>query len=130
MKKLLIFFAAGCVGGAANSIVAWAAGHWGVPASLGVSMAPALTPAWISPRIVWGGLWGLAFFLPFMSSRAFMKGTLLSLLPTMVQLFIVFPHQSNKGLAGFGLGILTPLFVLVYNWVWGISTAWTLKAAK
>ncbi len=93
-------------------------------------MAPALAPAWLYPRIVWGGLWGLVFLLPFLKSRAFMKGTVLSLLPTLVQLFFVFPNQLNKGYAGIELGTLTPLFVLVYNWVWGICTAWTIKTAK
>lgn len=130
MKKLLILFAAGCAGGLANSIAVWAAGYWGIPQSLGVSIAPAFTPAWLYPRIVWGGLWGLTFLLPFMKSRAFMKGTLLSLLPTLVQLFIIFPYQLNRGIAGFELGVLTPLFVLLYNWVWGVGTAGMIKTAK
>jgi hypothetical protein len=130
MKKLLVVFAAGCLGGLANSIAVWAVGGWGIPKSLGVSIAPALTPAWLYPRIVWGGLWGLTFLLPFMKSRAFMKGALLSLLPTLVQLFIVFPVQQSKGIAGIGLGILTPFFVILYNWVWGVATALTIKAAK
>jgi hypothetical protein len=52
-----------------------------------------------------------------------------SLFPTAVQLFVVFPH-AGKGTAGLELGMLTPLFVLVVNWIWGFTTAMTIKFAK
>lgn len=130
MKKLLIFFAAGCVGALANSFAVWFFGQAGVTANAGVSIAPALTPAWLYPRIVWGGLWGLLFILPMLNSRLFLKGAILSLFPTIVQLFVVFPLKANKGIAGVELGLLTPLFVLFFNWVWGVVTACTIKLAK
>ena len=127
MKKLLLYFAAGCLGGLANSIAVWAVGYFEVSKSLGVSIAPALTPAWLYPRIVWGGIWGLVFLFPVMKSKTFTKGTILSLLPTLVQLFVVFPYKVDKGVAGIELGVLTPMFVCVYNWVWGIITAIAIK---
>ncbi|MEZ5529404.1 MAG: hypothetical protein R3E57_05675 [Porticoccaceae bacterium] len=130
MKKLLIVFAAGCVGALANSLTVWLFGDLGISRSLGVSISPALSPAWLYPRIVWGGLWGLLFALPFLQSRLFWKGTLLSLLPTAVQLFIVFPFKAHKGIAGLELGLLTPLLVLFFNWIWGIATALAIKLAK
>jgi hypothetical protein len=43
MKKLLIFFAAGCLGALANSITVWAFGHYGITRALGVAIVPALT---------------------------------------------------------------------------------------
>lgn len=130
MKKILLCFAAGCLGGLANSFAVWAGGHFGIAKSLGVSISPALTPAWLYPRIVWGGIWGLVFLLPILRSKAFTRGTLFSLFPSVVQLFVVFPYKANKGMAGIELGLLTPLFVLVYNWVWGVVTAFTIKLAK
>lgn len=130
MKKLLIVFAAGCAGALANSLTVWLFGDLGISRSLGVAISPALSPAWLYPRIVWGGLWGLLFALPFLQSRLFWKGTLLSLLPTAVQLFIVFPFKAHKGIAGLELGLLTPLLVLFFNWIWGIATALTIKLAK
>ncbi|MFA5922257.1 MAG: hypothetical protein WC856_13360 [Methylococcaceae bacterium] len=39
MKKLLIFFAAGCVGTLVNSITVWAFGNYGITKALGVSLA-------------------------------------------------------------------------------------------
>jgi hypothetical protein len=130
MKKILICFAAGCLGGLINSLAVWAVGDLGIAKSLGVSIAPVLTPPWLYPRIVWGGIWGFVFLLPIMNSRAFAKGTFISLFPTLVQLFIVFPYKANKGMAGLDLGLLTPVFVLVYNWIWGVVTAFTIKFSK
>lgn len=130
MKTLLIFFAAGCVGALANSLAVWVFGHYGITSSLGVSIAPHLSADWLYPRIVWGGLWGLLFILPMLQSKLLLKGAVLSLFPTAVQLFVVFPMMAHKGMGGLDLGILTPLFVLLFNWVWGVVTAWTIKFAK
>ncbi len=130
MKKILICFAAGCLGGLINSLAVWLGGDLGIAKSLGVQIKPALTPAWLYPRIVWGGIWGFVFLLPIMRSRPFTKGTLISLFPTLIQLFVVFPYKTNKGMAGLGLGLLTPVFVLVYNWIWGVVTALTIKFSR
>jgi len=130
MKKLLIFFAAGCLGALANSIALWLLGHLGITHTMNVSMAPELTPPWLYPRIVWGGIWGFTFVLPFLDSRLLAKGSLLSLLPTLVQLFIVFPFKAHKGIAGLELGLLTPVLVIFLNWIWGFVTALTIKLAK
>jgi hypothetical protein len=130
MKKLLIFFAAGCVGALANSITVWAFGKYGITKTLGVSIAPALSSSWLYPRIVWGGIWGLLFILPMLDSKLLRKGSILSLFPAAVQLFVVFPFKAGKGMGGLELGVLTPLLVLFFNWVWGITTAIAIKFAK
>jgi hypothetical protein len=133
MKKfiqgLLLVFGAGCAGGAANSMVVWLFGRWGVTAWLGVSIAPALTPAWLYPRIVWGGIWSGLFLFPLLRRKTISRAFLFSLGPTIVQLFVVFPIQAQKGLMGMDLGLLTPLFVVFFNFVWGLTTAWLLKIA-
>lgn len=130
MNKLLVFFAAGCVGALANSLMVWFCGDAGIPRQFNVAIAPALTPAWLYPRIVWGGLWGLLFALPMLQSRPIMKGTLLSLFPTAVQLFVVFPLKANKGVGGLDLGLYTPAFVIFFNWIWGVVTAITIRLAR
>jgi hypothetical protein len=56
-----------------------------------------------------------------------MRGLVLSLGPTIAQLFIVFPFKVNKGLLGLDLGALTPLFVLFFNAVWGVTAAYWLR---
>jgi hypothetical protein len=52
------------------------------------------------------------------------QGLLLSLGPTLVQLFIVFPLKADKGVMGLDLGVFTPLFVIFFNAVWGLVAAY------
>jgi len=130
MNKIALFFAAGSLGGLANSVVVWLFGHYGLTAMAGVAIAPAFSPQWLYPRLVWGGLWGWLFLLPFLNSRLFTKAAILSLFPTLVQLFIVFPYKAHKGIAGLELGLLTPAFVLFFNWIWGIGTAAGIRLAR
>lgn len=130
MKKILICFAAGCLGALANSLAVWLAGDLGITRSLGVSIAPALTANWLYPRIVWGGIWGLLFLMPMMDSKLFFKGSLLSLFPTIVQLFVIFPYVAQKGVAGIALGVFTPALVVVFNWIWGVVAALAIKMSK
>lgn len=128
LKKLALYFSAGSLGGLTNSIALWLFGALGITTSLGVKLAPALSPEWLYPRIVWGGIWGIAFFLPLLRTSYFLRGLILSLGPTLVQLFIVFPYKANKGMLGLELGSLTPLFVIFFNAAWGITAAYLLKA--
>ena len=130
MKKVLVLFAAGCLGALANSITVWLFGYYGINSFFGVSIAPSLSPNWLYPRIVWGGIWGLIFILPMLKSKLLLKGAILSLFPTAVQLFFVFPLKANKGIAGLELGLFTPLLVLFFNWIWGFVTAFTIKLAR
>ena len=126
-RKLTLAFSAGCLGGLTNSLVVFLFGPMGITGMLGVKIAPMLTPQWLYPRIVWGGIWGVLFLIPLLSNSHTLQGLLLSLGPTIVQLFIVFPIKANKGLMGLELGTLTPLFVLFFNAVWGITAAYWLR---
>jgi hypothetical protein len=127
LRNLTSLFSSGAFGGLVNSLAVWIFGILGITPAFGVKIAPALTKSWLYPRIVWGGLWGFLFLLPFFRGSYFFRGLLYCLGPTIVQLFIVFPIQAGKGLMGFDLGNLTPLFVLFFNAVWGICTAFWLK---
>jgi hypothetical protein len=130
MRKLLIYFSAGCSGGLAYSIAVSAFGDLGITSALGVSFHHGLSPEWIYSRVVWGGIWGILFFMPLSGSNLFLKGTILSLLPASFQLFVVFPLLSNHSIGGIDLGLLTPLVILFYNWLWGVATALMLQLSK
>jgi len=123
VKNIALCYVAGTVGGFANSVVLWLSGMLGITAALGVKLAPAFTAAWLYPRLVWGGLWGFLFLLPFLVDRLYLKGLLLSLAPSAVQLFFIFPEVVDKGILGLSLGTLTPAFVLLFNAIWGLTTA-------
>lgn len=122
-----ICFATGVLGGFINSLAVWLSGHFQLTAMAGVNLAPDFTPAWLYPRLVWGGIWGLVFWLTVGPPRAkggwIRKGLWVSLLPTAVQLFYIFPYRTPHGMGGLALGTLTPAFVLVFNAVWGFVTA-------
>jgi hypothetical protein len=128
-KNISMVFAAGCLGGLVNSLAVWAFGDLGINAALGVRIAPALTTQWLYPRIIWGGIWGLLFLLPLMRNRILSRGIILSLGPTLVQFFVVFPLKAGKGYMGLDLGTLTPLLVFIFNAIWGIATAIWLRWA-
>ncbi|MBS3754332.1 MAG: hypothetical protein KGY56_01370 [Desulfobacterales bacterium] len=129
MNKLFVFFTAGCIGALANSLVVWFFGDIGITKMAGVAISPALTSQWLYPRIVWGGIWALLFILPLFKSRLLLKGSLLSLLPSIVQLLILFPNAGND-MGGIALGLLTPVFVLFFNWIWGIVAAIAIRMAR
>jgi len=130
IRRLSLVFAAGTLGALVNSAALWLCGKYGVTAQFGVKLAPALTPAWLYPRLIWGGIWGILFLLPLAQNRPFLQGLLISLGPTLVQLFVIFPYELNKGMMGLDLGNLTPLFVLIFNAVWGVAAALWLSASQ
>ena len=127
MRNLSLVFVAGCWGALWNSLAVWLFGYLGVAPALGVNIAPALTPAFLYPRLVWGGIWGLLFLLPMGRWSFPARGLLFSLAPTLVQLFLVFPLMAHKGVLGLQLGYLTPLLVVFYNAIWGYAAGWWLN---
>lgn len=134
LEKISLTFSAGALGGLTDSIAVWLFGTWGITAALGVKIAPEMTSPWLYPRIVWGGLWGFLFLIPLLKRNYLWRGLIFSLGPTLVQLFVVFPVKAQKGSMGLELGVLTPLFVIFYNAVWGWTTAiwlkWTGKSSS
>ena len=130
MRKICIYFSAGAAGGLANSLAVWLFGYWGITKALSVSIAPALTPGYLYPRIVWGGIWALLFVFPFMTSKPIKKGVILSIFPTLVQLLVVFPLKANKDYLGIDLGLLTPLFVIIFNAIWGIFAGLVIRLSR
>ncbi len=123
---LAVCFCAGLLGALCSSLTAWLAGRWGLTAMAGVDLAPALSAAWLYPRLVWGGLWGLLYYLLVAHPRArrhwARKGLWVSLLPSLLQLFYLFPETTEYGPLGLALGAFTPVFVLLFNAVWGFFT--------
>lgn len=123
---MAVCFCAGLLGVLCSSLFAWQADSMGLPAMAGIRSTAELTPGGIYARLVWGGLWGLVYFLAVGSLKSrrrwARKGLWISLLPTAFQLFVVYPHLSDHGIMGLDLGQLTPFFVLTYNLVWGFCT--------
>lgn len=124
LRDLTLAFSAGALGALINSLFVWLAGGLGITAALGLRIAPDLTPAWLYPRLVWGGIWGFLLVLPLLRGSWVRRGLLFSLGPSLALLFIFFPWKTPAGVGGLGLGALTPLFVFIANAVWGLVAAW------
>jgi len=129
LRNITLVFAAGALGGLLNSLAVWGLGTLGITESFGVKIAPSLTPAWLYPRVVWGGIWGAIFLLPIIKNSATLRGLVFSLGPTLVQLFVVFPN-AQKGMMGLSLGTLTPAFVVLFNAIWGLGASYWLAIIK
>ncbi|HYW92333.1 MAG TPA: hypothetical protein VFA95_07745 [Gammaproteobacteria bacterium] len=127
LRRIVLTYGAGSAGGLVNALLAWGAGGLGITTALHVAIAPALTPHLLYPRVVWGGIWGTLFLLPVSRARPLRSGFLVSLVPTLVQLLLVFPRWTPWGIAGLGLGWLTPGFVLLFNAAWGCASALALR---
>jgi hypothetical protein len=127
LRRISLVFSAGIVGGLINSVALWALGSFGVTAMMGIKLAPKLTPMWLYPRMVWGGIWAAMFLIPVFKNSPLKRGVLYSLGPTIVQLLVIFPHKAYKGYLGLELGGLTPVLVVVLNALWGITAAYWLS---
>lgn len=123
---LSVCFCSGMLGALCSSLVAWQSAEYGLPAMLDVRLSASLTPAWIYKNLVWGGLWGLVYFLavgPLKSRRHWArKGLWISLFPTLFQLLVYYPYMTRYGWLGMGLGQFTAAFIFTYNIIWGFST--------
>lgn len=132
MKHLARFFQlllAGGVGGLVNSLALWGCGALGITTALGFAMAPALTVSWLLPRIMVSAIWGLLFLLPFWEERIMRKGLLLSLAPSCIMLFMVFP-KMGAGMLGLKLGNSAPLFAVFFTLIWGGVSAMMVKTMR
>lgn len=129
LTKLSLAFSAGAVGGLANGLIVWLFGFLHITTVLGVSIAPDLAAPLLNSKIVWGGIWGILFLLPLFSKNYLIHGVVLSIAPSITQLLLVFPNMG-AGYLGFKLGLLTPIFVLIFNAVWGIVGVYFYRLIK
>jgi hypothetical protein len=129
IKNISLCFVAGGVGGLVNMLFVWSFGAWGLTPALGVKIAPHLSVPWLYNRLVWGGIWGFLFLLPWQKHSFPVRGLVYCLAPSLVQLVVVFPFQAHKGMLGLQLGYLTPVFVLFFNAVWGLAAGLWLRLA-
>ncbi len=120
---LSICFCAGLLGALVGLCAVWSWGMLGLPALSGTELRPLLAPYGFYPRLVWGGLWGVLFFLTVGSVRTrkhwIQKGVIISLVPTLYYLIMILPGQGGFSLDG---SILSPLAVIILNLLWGVFT--------
>lgn len=111
-------FTGGALGGLLDSFNIWAMGKTGISDVIGITMKPEFTGPWVYKRMIWGGIWMLLLLIPLMANRVLVRGMLISLLPSAMMLFVVFPAMG-KGVYGLGFGTLMPVVVIVLNGIYG-----------
>ena len=126
-RQATLAFAAGALGGLVLFAFLWVIGTIGIPQAIGINLPVNVAKAYLYNRIVWGGIWGFIFLIPWKQSW-WIRGLVFSVAPSVVQMVVIFPLATPAGMFGLGLGALTPLLVLVANGVWGLVTAWWLES--
>ena len=126
LALMCVCFCAGLLGGLCSATTSWLSGNWGLPDLLGVRFAPTFTKTWLYPHLVWGGLWGLVYFISVgarSSRRHWVRKALwISLLPSAFHLFVAAPYWTDQGLLCMNLGDFAAIFIILYNFVWGLAT--------
>lgn len=120
----------GFLGALAGTATVWAFGSTGITGLFGVALGGQVTALDWVVRAWYGSLGGVALgvLLPVLPGRGpVARGILFSLLPTLYVLFKVLPLDRGAGLLGLELGLLTPLFVLFFNLVWGVVAGGVLR---
>ncbi|WP_323846098.1 hypothetical protein [Microbulbifer magnicolonia] len=126
IKNLSVCFAAGSLAGLAYALGLWAMGHYGFTRWLGVDIAPYLSNTYLYQRIVWGGICGLIFLLPWQKSWL-ARGFFLSLIPAGILLLLLLPMRGY-GPGAVGLGMMTPLVIVLACAMGGIAASGLLRA--
>ncbi|MEW5306708.1 MAG: hypothetical protein WDW36_009152 [Sanguina aurantia] len=117
----------GAVGGVANTLLPILFGLLHITTALHVDIAPAWSKEDLYHKVFWGGLWGFVFLirlpLPRVARSWWTRACVYGLVPSLVQLLVIFPLSTPFGVGGVGLGAATPVFVLLFN-----TLGWSLPA--
>ncbi|MGY8687025.1 MAG: hypothetical protein ACKVHP_04715, partial [Verrucomicrobiales bacterium] len=125
-NTLTSYFSSGAFGAIVVTIFAVAILASGLGKAIGANFPDPTNPAAdLYQRMIWGGIWGLQLFIPFIRKRACWKtaGLMLVPLPLAAHLFYFFP-KMGAGMAGVNLGGGAWVVVAILTVVWGISAAY------
>ncbi len=121
-----VCFVAGMLGTIATILFLWGCNEANIFHLIRVNYTQTLHLPKLYPQIFVGGFWGLGYFftvgVPRHRRYWIRKGLWFSLLPALTAIFYTYPYVYHKGMAGFDLGMLTPLLIVVSSLVWGLFT--------
>lgn len=120
---LCVCFCAGLIGILFADGVEWLWLRAGLDGLKGWPLQPMPTGDGFYPRLLWGGGWGLFFYLGVGVERRrrrwVRKGMLFSLVPALFQLLVLFPFSRQFHLDE---TLMRLLLLLLLNLVWGAAT--------
>ena len=101
----------------------------GITGAFGVGLTASWTGADFLAHLGSGAVWGmvLGILYPHVpGSSPSSRGALFSIAPTLYLLFKVYPVDRELGVLGIELGLLTFVFVLALNLLWGMVAGATI----
>jgi hypothetical protein len=122
-------FLGGLLGALTSAATQWGLGLIQIPILFGVAMTGELSNWGAILHVTGGAVWGTLFgvLMPLVPGRTIpSRGAMFSLVPTLYVLLFTFPFEQDVGWFGVGLGVLTFVFVALYNLIWGVVTAGVL----
>ena len=122
-REISMTFAVGIFGSLISAGAAWLSGRANLFGLLHCSLSGDYTKWRFYQHLVWGGIFGLVFLLPFFAASVFKRGLLFGLLAAAFTLFVVFPFWMHKGWLGVDFGHTAFLFVILLSLIWGLATA-------
>ncbi|MBK67735.1 MAG: hypothetical protein CMP22_06355 [Rickettsiales bacterium] len=127
-QNFALMYFAGLVGGLVNAFLFFYADDLGLSSSLDLNLSLEFDRDVLYQRMIFGGVWALAFILPDMLSiwpkNGLFNVIAISLLPTAFTLFYMLP-EAGRGMIGQNIGELMPVFVFILNFVWALVTYMT-----
>lgn len=123
-RKLPIVFASGAFGGFVEALTYYIFSLTGIVTLFGMPAVSGWKPEMVYRPVVWGGLWGIVFFIPLLDEIYILKGVILSLLPTLAAWFIFIPARMPVNMRP---GLRGLLLIIVQNAIWGIVTVLLIK---
>ena len=124
MKKLPVVFSGGALGGFIEILTYYTFSLAGITAKFGMPGVTVWKPEMVYRPVVWGGLWGITFLIPFLDDLYILKGIVFSLLPTLAAWFIFIPSKTPANMRP---GLKGLLLILILNAIWGIATVLMIK---
>jgi len=117
---LCVCFCAGLISIMAVSGLEWLWAQAGLPGLGGWSLQPMPTGNGYYPRLLWGGVWGLLFYLGVGTERRrqhwIRKGMMFSMVPGLFQVLVLFSAARQVSLED---ALLRLALLLLFNLVWG-----------
>ena len=130
MKSSLFVFGVGNLGTLLALMLLFLLQILGLNHFINMPNLPLLSGIWLYPKLVWGGLFALAFLLPFMNNQVLFKGVIVALLITLVGLVIPLPFSIFNGARGLSIGLNTFALLFAFNLVWALITSLMIKLIK
>lgn len=134
LRKLSAGFSSGVVGALVFSVLYWLSIHFSLTNQMGIFLT--VPGSWrnilaaLYPCLVWGGIFGLLFLLPWLPKYWWVRGVLFSLIPTVIMLIYYIPQVMDGGMFGVSLGKYTFAFFVAMNAIWGLVASFWYKKAS